>query len=63
MIIVDSLEKTKLRLRFSMPLSIQSLRNESDEFPNMPRQLTQRLVNDDNNNNNSFFQTSYVISR
>ena len=45
MIIVDILEIMKFRLPLLMPLSMQSLRNESEEVPNMPRQLMVRLIN------------------
>ena len=45
MIIVDSLEIMKLSSQLLLPLLIQSLRNELHEFPNMPRQLMQKLTN------------------
>ena len=45
MIIVDILEIMKFRSPLLMLLSMQSLRNESEELPNMPRQLMLRLIN------------------
>ena len=45
MIILDILEIMKLRSPLLMPLSMQSLRNESEQFPNMPRELMERLMN------------------
>ena len=39
MIILDILEIMNFRSPLLMPLSMQSLRNESEQFPNMPREL------------------------
>ena len=44
MIIVDTLEILKLRSLLLMPLSMQSLRNESEQFPNMPREIMEFLT-------------------
>jgi len=45
MIIVDILEIVEFRSPLLMPLCMQSLRNDLEEFPNMPRQLMERLIN------------------
>jgi len=45
MIIVDILEIVEFRSPLLMPLFMQSLRNDSEEFPNMARQLMEGLIN------------------
>ena len=43
-IIVDTLEIMKFGSLLLMPLSMQSIRNESEQFPNMPRELMEFLT-------------------
>ena len=45
MIILDILEIINFRSPLLVPLSLQSLGNESEQFPNMPRELLERLIN------------------
>ena len=42
---MDILEIIKFKSPLLMPLSMQSFRNESEEIPNMPKQLMERLIN------------------
>ena len=44
MIILEILEIMNFRSPLLMPLSMQNLRNESEQFPNMPRELMERLI-------------------
>ena len=68
MIMVDNIEIMKLRWQLAILLSYHIWRKESEELPNLPRQLMQRLTsfilwksiaslpewgNDNNDNNNN----------